>query len=93
MVQIVNNIDPRLIAPCGFYCGSCPTYLSNECDGCYNGGAGNCYTYNCVIQKDINFCGECDDFPCEEIIRGEKATILDKKWLQWKRDRKTQKGL
>ena len=84
----MDNINTKLIAPCGFYCGSCPTYLNDECEGCYNGGAGKCFTFNCVVNKDINFCGECKDFPCDDIIDGEKATILDKSWLKWKKGNK-----
>ena len=82
-IQINKNINLELVAPCGFYCGSCPVYLAGNCEGCYNGGYKECYTYNCVINKDINFCGECSDFPCEYIMNNEKSTIFNKLWLGW----------
>ncbi|WP_167935769.1 DUF3795 domain-containing protein [Halothermothrix orenii] len=85
MIFINNKLNSDLIAPCGFYCGSCPSYLSGKCKGCYNNETDKCFTYDCVLKKDINFCGECKDFPCNYIINNEKATLISKKWLKWKK--------
>lgn len=46
---------------------------------------GDCYTFDCVDEQKIEFCGLCQDFPCNEIMAGEKATVLNQKWLEWKR--------
>lgn len=78
------DIDVKLIALCGFYCGSCPTYRDDNCQGC-RGGSTGCFTFRCVSQKKITFCGQCLDFPCDEIINQKRATILDKDWLEWKK--------
>jgi len=76
----------NLTGKCGFYCGSCPTYVEDECTGCrtaHNEGA--CYTFDCVTNKGIDYCGLCEKFPCNEIMTREKATVLDLRWLEWKR--------
>ena len=75
-----------LIGKCGFYCGSCPTYVEGECTGCRTAhNKGDCYTFDCVDNKNIDYCGLCKDFPCNEIMTREKATVLDLRWLQWKK--------
>ena len=63
-----------LIGKCGFYCGSCPTYVEGECTGCRTAhNKGDCYTFDCVDNKNIDYCGLCKDFPCNEIMTREKA--------------------
>lgn len=79
-------IDEKTIGKCGFYCGSCPDYAKGECEGCLEAHkTGDCFTRDCVIGNDIEFCGKCKDFPCSAIIENEKCTVLDKNWLIWKR--------
>ena len=74
----------NLAAPCGFYCGTCRHYLARAkgllkeknlkhgCKGC------RIQDKNCAfIKKDcaltrkheIEFCFECDNFPCENLIK------------------------
>jgi len=82
-------VDPGLLGLCGFYCGSCPSHRSGECPGCLEAHEdGDCFTNTCVRQKGLRFCGECPDFPCDDILSREKATVLDRRWLQWKRAQK-----
>lgn len=81
-----------LIGKCGFYCGSCPTYVQGACSGCRTAHApGDCFTFDCVDQKGLTYCGQCESFPCDSIITREKATVLDKSWLQWKRTQRDSK--
>ena len=54
---------------CRKYCGACE-YYGVECEGCgAQGGApvwGECDIYRCCIEEwGFEFCGECDEFPCE----------------------------
>lgn len=80
------EIKAELMGKCGFYCGSCPTYMEGKCTGCLlQHKKGDCFTRDCVIEKSLNFCGECKDFPCDTIIERPKVTVLDKLWLEWKR--------
>lgn len=67
-----------LIGMCGFYCGSCPSYARGECTGCRTAHKkGDCFTWDCVSEKGLHFCGECADFPCEALFVRDKATVLD----------------
>ncbi len=76
----------QLIGKCGFYCGSCPDYNKGQCLGCMLAHKrGDCYTLDCVTDRDIEYCGQCDNFPCEHIMTNDKCTVLDKEWLQWKK--------
>lgn len=87
--KIVYEKISKLIGKCGFYCGSCPTYSKGKCIGCRAAHKkGDCYTFDCVDVQKIEYCGLCKNFPCDEIIIREKATVLDARWLKWKREQR-----
>ena len=55
------------IAYCGLVCGRC--HQRTECDGCKNTAklcdrSAVCYQRNCCLQKGLQGCWECTDFPC-----------------------------
>ena len=57
-------------APCGIYCKRCPGIKFYNCQGCRDqkGKIKDfpiCKTYECVTSKGLEFCYECNDFPCE----------------------------
>ena len=83
-------MDDKLLGKCGFYCGACPTYLSEKCKGCTEEHEkGDCFSHVCVIEKGLDFCGQCSSFPCEDIMCKPHSTVLDKDWLLWKRKSNT----
>ena len=54
------NLKPELLGKCGFYCGTCPTYINGNCNGCIEEHMeGDCFTRDCVIEKGIDACGLC----------------------------------
>ena len=77
-------MDKKLIAPCGMYCGICDKYLAFShqlpkkrgkicyCKGCHPQNK-NCsfIKKKCVNGKiyEIDFCFECEIFPCENLKR------------------------
>lgn len=74
-----------LIGKCGFYCGSCPDFIKGDCSGCRTTHKeGDCFTFDCVVEQGVEFCGQCPNFPCQDLFTREKHTVLDSKWLQWK---------
>ena len=76
-------MDERLLGKCGFYCGSCPTYIQGNCAGCVKEHEpGDCYT------REIAACGLCENFPCDIILERPRCTVLDKDWLRWKKQNK-----
>lgn len=80
------NFDKNLIGKCGFYCGACPTYFRDNCNGCMAEHTdGDCFTRDCVVKQDIEVCGRCKNFPCETILTKPHSTVLDQQWLQWKK--------
>lgn len=85
----MDNSIRQLIGKCGFFCGSCPDYIQGTCSGCRTAHKkGDCFTFDCVDQQEVEFCGLCNQFPCKEIMTREKATVLDTRWLQWKARKK-----
>lgn len=86
MPDVELAFDPSLVAYCGFYCGGCPTFLSGDCEGCLaSHGPGDCYTADCVPARGLRLCGACEQFPCDPIMELPRATVLDPRWLAWKR--------
>ena len=61
------------IAYCGLVCGMC--HLRAECDFCKNtaslcASSEVCYQRNCCIQKGLQGCWECPEFPCGKDMHG-----------------------
>ena len=54
---------------CGLYCSTCEFKEIQGCKGCTetNGHPfhGECKLALCSIKKEISYCGECEEFPCE----------------------------
>lgn len=50
------------------------------CKGCRFGGGwswwGDCPVRDCTMEKKINFCFQCDEFPCEKL---QTEPLLDRK--------------
>lgn len=83
-------MDKELLGKCGFYCCCCPTYIKGGCKGCpEEHEAGDCYTRDCVMKQDIDYCGACAQFPCDTIVTKPRTTVLDKDWLRWKKESNT----
>ena len=75
-------VDNNLAAPCGIYCGACRQYLLWKKDLLeergYKQGCKGCRirNKNCAFirrdcptlrKKEIDFCYECDQFPCQKL--------------------------
>ena len=79
-------MEEKLLGKCGFYCGACSTYIAQKCNGCMKEHQkGDCFTRDCVLENDLNFCGECNRFSCQTILEKPHTTVLDKDWLEWKK--------
>ena len=54
---------------CGLCCATCEYKKENNCKGCISSGGkpfhGECEIAECAKKKNIRFCGECSDFPCD----------------------------
>ena len=75
MSEITPEMETRLLAPCGMYCGFCRVYNKETapyCSGCFSQKGhqfwGECKLYACATQHNVQHCGLCDDFPCDFFI-------------------------
>jgi len=63
----------RVQSRCGLVCGGCSSFLNKSCPGCIalNGKASwkddDCSTSRCCIDRGYAHCGECPDFPCDDL--------------------------
>ncbi len=58
------------IAYCGIDCNKCKNYKQNvNCQGCRVEEVllSDCFTIPCCRAKNIEFCNQCDIFPCEKM--------------------------
>ena len=69
-----NSINE--LAPCGVFCGACPSF-NKTCLGCASADRNQRRTskFGCTIrtccyeEKGLDFCVECDEYPCQRIIK------------------------
>ena len=64
---------PPELAPCGVYCGACPSY-GKSCKGCSAEDIKQqrktkwyCKIRTCCYEKGLDFCIYCEEFPCKII--------------------------
>lgn len=62
-----------LFSACGLNCGLCPRYQmdgASKCPGCSGEGFlakhPSCGVLSCSQRKGIEYCYECDEFPCKK---------------------------
>ena len=79
------KIERELVGKCGIYCGACRLYILGVCKGCIeiNREEQKCPYYKCVAARNINFCGECQEFPCK--LHYGSLAVYAKKFLDWKK--------
>lgn len=58
----------RQYGPCGIYCGACG---AEDCGGCMSNFIDEtikqCKFRRCTMEKEIDFCYDCDEYPCPEL--------------------------
>lgn len=75
------DIDTTMFAPCGMNCKVCykHCYHKKPCAGCLNSDKGKpehcrkCKIKDCVKTKEITYCYECFEYPCQLIKNLEKS--------------------
>lgn len=56
---------------CGILCSKCKIKDEFNCKGCLkisNPFWGQCPIKKCIKEKNIDFCGACNKFPCQILI-------------------------
>lgn len=68
MSHIDEKLETNLVSYCGFYCGSCPKFTKQECQGCKGEnpkcavGYKACKVRPCCIENGYNSCADCDKY-------------------------------
>ena len=74
--------DFSQVTPCGGSCTGCEHYVYKKCEGCLVtkgvclklGLDHVCRVYKCCDDRNIKFCGLCEEYPCE---------FMEKKITAW----------
>jgi len=78
----------NLAAPCGVYCGACPSYYKGTCYGCGSDDRTQKRTSKwgckirrcCVYEHKFASCSQCSELSCTLITRLQKSHLGDKKF-------------
>ena len=75
--KMKNNIDFTTITACGECCVGCKKKETGICQGCIESD-GNCTEWaqskgcpihKCAREHNVQFCGLCNAFPCEWLVK------------------------
>ena len=74
-MMMPDSIKKNMFAPCGIDCMACYKHCnsSNPCNGCFMESkikkriCHNCRIKACILNKSIQYCYECNQFPCKLI--------------------------
>lgn len=83
-MKMGDMISDKMLAPCGVNCLFCSAHLSkkNACPGCRvpeelitRKSCRNCKKKQCVLDKGLQWCFQCSEFPCAKIVGLNKRYI------------------
>jgi hypothetical protein len=63
-----ETANTNLISYCGFYCGACPNFKKDKCEGCKGDsvkcavGFKSCKVRPCCIENGYSSCAECEQY-------------------------------
>lgn len=68
-------MDFSTITACGECCAGCQKKKDGVCKGCIEAdgyvpewaGSGRCRVHACARSHNVQFCGICEEFPCEQL--------------------------
>lgn len=69
------NVDFSVITACGETCSACNKNQMGVCSGCIEADgyvpewkeSGRCKIHTCTREHNVQFCGLCPEFPCEQL--------------------------
>ncbi|MBD5501451.1 MAG: DUF3795 domain-containing protein [Lachnospiraceae bacterium] len=75
VVESYSDFEETL---CMYSVAPCSGCRSTEHNGCSIAG---CFLLECTKNHNIDFCGECDEFPCEKTLKLFEEEVY-KQWLE-----------
>lgn len=72
----MEHINFLTITPCGECCTGCSKKKEGICNGCIEtegqckewAQSNGCPIYKCAHENSVQFCGLCDNFPCDWLV-------------------------
>ena len=72
-----SNIDFTTITACGECCEGCRKKEEGICEGCIESDghckewaqSDGCPIHSCAREHNVQFCGLCNEFPCDWLIQ------------------------
>ncbi len=64
-----------IVARCGIACQVCKHFISGDCTGCEKENIFNnrCLIFNCAEEKNVEYCIQCEEYPCKFMVGLSKA--------------------
>ncbi len=72
-----------MVSYCGVVCEYCPAYRKGLCPGC-DQHADECEYIKCALDRNVENCLLCDEFPCKLHEEGFDWTTEEYGKLKWK---------
>lgn len=80
-MKMPEKIELAMFAPCGMNCMVCykHCYHKKPCEGCLKSDKGKpehcrkCKIKDCIKEKNLFYCYECNSYPCKQIKALEKS--------------------
>lgn len=95
-----SDIDFTVITACGECCVGCKKKAAGICQGCIESDghcvewtqSNGCPIHKCTREHGVQFCGLCEEFPCEWLVNKvvwrpnvvEELTELARKYYEQK---------
>lgn len=82
-MKMQSKIPKMYLAPCGINCYCCYMHLrkKNTCLGCFDNSESKpesckkCKKKKCVTEKGLDYCFQCEDYPCLTIKNFNKRYL------------------
>lgn len=74
----------EVVGICGLFCGTCPSYADDICDGCLSDRVrGDCAVCShgfrtCAKDHGVTWCKECRDFPCQRLLDFKDVHVVNR---------------
>lgn len=69
LIMASVSVEIKKESKCGICCSECQFFKDKTCEGCTNiekpFWGDSCEVKSCSENKNLECCGECQDFPCD----------------------------
>ena len=99
--KVKNNIDFTTITACGECCVGCKKKEDGICQGCIESDgycmewtqSNGCPIHKCAREHKVQFCGLCEEFPCDWLFQNELSAKAHELYNNYKTPDKEKKNI